>query len=134
MTPRWTRPFADGGVLELVADRDLVAEPQQPRDVGVALVPGIPHIGIGSGSCLLREVSVRPEQARAAHRVVEEHLVEVAEPEEQERVGVLDLDAGVLLHERRFRRRASRRSDGPERGLAHRALSISYATPSARAA
>src|SRR5258708_6670579 len=49
------------------------------------------------------------EQRGAAHRVIEEHLVEVPEPEEHERVGVLALDLEVLPHERRAARRGAPR-------------------------
>src|ERR1051326_1496390 len=41
-------------------------------------------------------------QPRAEHRVLEEHLVEVTEPEEDDRVGMLVLDVEVLPHQRRL--------------------------------
>ena len=64
----------------------------------------MPAIGIGAPFDWPRAVSVMSSSARGALRVVVEDLVEVAHPIEQQRVGVLRLDAQVLLHHRRVRR------------------------------
>ena len=92
-------------VLELVADRDLVSEAQQPRDVGVALMPGHAAHRDRLGILPVARGEGETEELGSPDGVLEEHLVEVAQPEEQERVRMLGLDARVLLHERRARGR-----------------------------
>ena len=81
-------------LFSLITDRDLLARLQQARDVGVRRVErdaAHRHV-LAFGE---RDV----EQARALRRVVEEQLVEIAEPEEQQRVlGQLRLDLAVLRH------------------------------------
>ena len=93
------------GVLELVADRHLVPETQEPAHVGVALVPRDPAHRDRLGILLVARREREAEQGRPPHGVLEEHLVEVTEAEEQEGVGILFLDARVLPHERRACRR-----------------------------
>src|SRR6185295_9914280 len=61
------------------------------------------------------------EQPVGPPSVVEEQLVEVAHPVEDERVGMLGLDAQVLLHHRRVRRQiGGRLGAGGGRGVGHR--------------
>jgi predicted transcriptional regulator len=47
------------------------------------------------------------EQCRGAARIVKEHLVEIAHAIEQQHIGVLRLDAQVLLHHRGVRSQCS---------------------------
>ena len=49
---------------------------------------------------LLREVSVICSSLRRHHRVFEKQLVEIAQAKEQQRVGMVFLDRGVLPHQR----------------------------------
>ena len=93
------------GILELVADRHLVPETQEPAHVGVALVPRDAAHRDRLGILLVARREREAEQGRPPHGVLEEHLVEVTEAEEQEGVGILFLDAPVLPHERRACRR-----------------------------
>jgi hypothetical protein len=85
--------------IELLADRDRVASCQQPADVGLGsmrreaterhLVRGAPI------ACGQRQI----EHARCRRGVLEEHLVEVAQAEEEDRMLVLRLDAQILGQE-----------------------------------
>ena len=95
------RPLGARCVADLLADRDRLAEPDQPRQVGVDRMRR--HAGhrdrlaAGLAACGQRDV----EQPVRPPRIVEEQLVEVAHPVEEERVGMGGLDAQVLLHDRR---------------------------------
>jgi hypothetical protein len=57
---------------------------------------GTPAIGIGEPAETPRWVSV--QEFSGAARVVEEHLVEIAHAIKQQHIGMLRLDAQVLLH------------------------------------
>ena len=95
------RPLGRADLADLLADRDRLAEPDQLGEVAVDRV----HRHAGHRDRLARARAARGqgdvEQAMRALRVVEEELVEVAHPVEEERVGMLGLDAQVLLHHRR---------------------------------
>ena len=95
------RSLGRADLADLLADRDRLAEPDQLGEVGVDRV----HRHAGHRDRLARARAARGqgdvEQAMRALRVIEEELVEVAHPVEEERVGMLGLDAQVLLHHRR---------------------------------
>ena len=97
--------FGLRGILDLLADRHLPSQADQPGEV--------------LGQCLHRHSSqwhIRravvarskrdAEQSASFLRVIEEHLVEVTDPEEQDRIGVPRLDVEILLDQRRMRRGA----------------------------
>ena len=98
-TWRSTGPFAFGGIADLLADRDRLAAAHEPREVTFGAV--IRHARHRDRlACRLAARRQRDvEQARRALRVVVEQLVEIAHPIEQQRVGVLRLEAQVLLHD-----------------------------------
>ena len=101
------RSLGRGGIADLLADRHRLAELDQLREVLLdRVVRARPAILIGSPAdcAALRERDV--EQARRLLGVVEEQLVEIAHAVEQEHVGMLRLDAQVLLHHRRVWRRS----------------------------
>ncbi len=99
-------------VFHLVADRDLESAADQAADVGVGRVIGDAAHGDGGAARVLLARGERDlEGARRGERVVEEHLVEVAHAEEEDRVRHLALDVVVLTHggrtrSRRFRARS----------------------------
>ena len=123
------RPLGRADLADLLADRDRFAEPDQLGEVAVDRV----HRHAGHRDRLAGARAARGqgdvEQAMRALRVVEEELVEVAHPVEEERVGMLGLDAQVLLHHRRVadrlggvhRRSRARIADGLRRRLVGRA-------------
>ena len=86
--------------LRLLADRDRMARRQQPGDVWLRGVRREPAerdlVGIAAVARRQRQV----EDGRRRLGVLEEHLVEVAEPEQQDRGLVLRLDAKVLRDQR----------------------------------
>ena len=87
------------GLLDLVADRDLEPLLEQLRDVAARRVVGDPAhrdpvVALGAGG--ERDL----EGLRGGEGVLEEHLVEVAEPEEEDRVGDPRLRLEVLPHHR----------------------------------
>ena len=87
-------------LLPLLADRDRVPGREEPRDVRLARVRRKPA---ERRFVRLAAVSRREGQVADARRrdgVVEEHLVEVAEPEEENGGLMLRLDAEVLLEQR----------------------------------
>ena len=92
-------------VLELLADRHAAAHLQQAGDI---LVHGL-HGDARERNVPLSAVVARgegdPQQAAPLLRVLEEHLVEIAHPEEEERIGVAGLDVEILPDERRVRTR-----------------------------
>src|SRR6266446_3583152 len=92
--------LAAAGSLHLLAEGNLLPRPDQPRDVRLGRVMGdARHLGALPGG--ERDL----EQPGPALGVLEEHLVEVAEPKEQEVIGIAPLQLLVLLHHRRQRRR-----------------------------
>ena len=62
---------------------------------------GTPHMRMSSPSCLPRLVSTMPSARLADLRVLEEQLVEVAHPVEQQAVRIGRLDLEILRHHRR---------------------------------
>ena len=89
-----------GRVLHLLTDGHLVPPLDEPGDVALRRVVG--HAAHG-GALLLRLAPVpggegQAQLLRAQLGVVVEHLVEVAQPEEQQAVRVLLLHLPVLLH------------------------------------
>ena len=95
--------FARRGIADLLADRDGLAEPHEPPEVGLHGVHG--HAGhrnrLAARLAAARQRDV-DELGRAPSVVVEE-LVEVAHAIEQQRIGEPRLDGVVLLHDRRVR-------------------------------
>ena len=86
--------FAGPGVFELVADGDLASGLEQPADVGVGRVmrQAAHRHAVARGE---RKI----EKLRAGLRVLEKHLVKIAEPEQQQRVlGQFAFDAAILRH------------------------------------
>ena len=99
------------GVFDLFAERDFLAELDQPRDVAVHRVVRHPaHRYLAAPAVARRQRQVEP--LRHARRVVEENLVEIAQPEQDDRVLVLLLDREVLLHQRRQSHEALLRGAG----------------------
>ena len=89
-------PGAGRGVADLLADGHLVAAPDEPRQVALQRVRG--HAGHGH-ALSLAHVAARQhdvELRRRRARVLVEGLVEVAEPEEDDGVGVARLHLEVL--------------------------------------
>jgi hypothetical protein len=97
------------GVLHLLADRDLVAELGQLGEVAARGVIGHAAHRDRVLFALVARREHEIERARRDHRVLEEHLVEVAAPKEEQRVGVLLLQIEVLPHQRRLCRRPGHR-------------------------
>ncbi len=92
-------------VLHLIADRHPQPRRQQPRYVAVHRMVG--HAAHG-GLILIAAGQHDLEDWGGLHRVLAEHLVEVAHPEHHEHVRVLLLDGGILpLHGSQLRRRGS---------------------------
>ncbi len=87
-------------ILHLLADGDLEALANQLGNVVVGGVIG--HAAHGNGSALF--FVARGERdlqlARGDHRIFEEKFVEVTQAEEEERIGMLFLDRGILPHQR----------------------------------
>ena len=84
------------GLFDLIADGDFLALPEQLADItfGGVVRDATHRRAVASGE---REI----EQAGRGLGVVKKHFVEIAEPEQQQRVaGNLGLDAPVLLHHR----------------------------------
>ena len=98
-TWRSTGPFDLAGIADLLADRDRLALAHGAREVVVErLHRHARHrdrLAAGRAARGQRDV----EQARRLARVVEEQLVEVPHPIEQQHVRVLRLDAQVLGHD-----------------------------------
>ncbi len=93
-------------VLDLIADGHAVALAHEPREVAVH---GVPRQAAHRDRRTVRVLRARGERelehARRRQRVLVEHLVEVAHPEEDDRVPVLPLGVEVLPHGRRDGRR-----------------------------
>ena len=116
--PALHQAACQGRVLQLVADRHLVPGLEEPGHVGVPLVPGDAAHRDRLGILLVAGGEREPEHRRPAHRVLEERLVEVAEPEEQDRFRIPLLGAEKLPHHGRvapgFLLAGSRRPHGTE--------------------
>ena len=99
------QPLGGGGIAHLLADGHLVALLDQPREICVHRVKG--H---AAHRRALRQTAVFSCQRQFQlpgdeDGVLKEHLVEVSQPEKEDRVLILLLDAEVLLHHRRDRHR-----------------------------
>jgi hypothetical protein len=93
-------------VLDLLADRDAVTLLHQPRDVAVGgMKRHAAHRHRRARRIFRPRGQGEIERARGNQRVLVEHLVEIAHPEEQQRMPVLPLRVEVLLHRRRQVRR-----------------------------
>ena len=89
-----------GRVLELLAHRDAVAERDQAVQIFVgALDRHAAHRDVAA-QMLAALGEHDAERARGGLGVVEEHLVEIAHPVEQQAVRIGGLDLDVLLHHR----------------------------------
>ena len=93
-----------GRVLDLLADGDAVAGGDQLLEVLVGGVDG--HAAHGDiGAQMLAALGQRDAQRAACDLgVVEEQLVEIAHPVEQQAIGIGPLDLEILRHHRRRRR------------------------------
>ena len=86
--------LAGAGFFNLIADGDLASGLENARDVTVG---GMEGDAAHRDDAALGERDV--EQLRAALRVLEEHLVEIAEAEQQQRIfRQLAFDAAILRH------------------------------------
>ncbi len=85
------------GILHLLAQRDAIALAQQALQVGAGGVVGDPAHGYGFGLVARGEGEL--QLARGDQRVLVEELVEVAEAEEQQRVGMRVLGGAILPHD-----------------------------------
>ncbi len=90
-----------GRILDLLADRDLEALADQPRQIGlVAVHRHAAHLDVVAEMlAALGEGDI--ERRRGFHRVVEEQLVEIAHAVEQQMIRMRRLDGQVLAHHRR---------------------------------
>ena len=106
------RPLRCRRIADLLADRDRLAELHELREILLARV--MRHARhpdrIAARCAALREREI--EQARGFLGVVEEKLVEIAHAVENERAGMLRLDAQILLHHRRVLRQVRERRGG----------------------
>ncbi|EDT39106.1 hypothetical protein BamMEX5DRAFT_5104 [Burkholderia ambifaria MEX-5] len=111
------RPLRRGRVADLLADRDRFAHLHELRQILFdRVVRDAGHLDRRAGRCAaLRERQV--EQAGGFLRVFEEQFVEVAHPVEDERVGVIGLDAQVLLHHRGVASKGLGRQRGHRSGV-----------------
>jgi hypothetical protein len=93
--------LARAGFFHLVADGHAIAAPDQPRDVAFGRM--IRHAAHRDGRAffLVARGERDFEFARGRDGVFEEELVEIAEPEHQQRAGDLLLHGVVLPHQRR---------------------------------
>ena len=103
--------LGQGGVLGLLADGHLVAPGDQPGDVGLGAVVGhAAHGGafLGVGDAAVPGGQRQIQLPRGDLGVFVEHLIKIAEAEEEQTVPVLLLDLVVLpLHRREFSHRFS---------------------------
>ena len=87
--------------FDLIGNRDTVAAPDQPREIGVGGVGRDAAHGNLRALFLIARGQGNLQFARAHNGVFKKHLVEVAKTEENQSVGMLFLDGGVLPHQRR---------------------------------
>src|SRR3989442_1313066 len=90
--------------LDLVADDDLVAGPQQLAHVRLPGVMGHPAHGRAAALPKRARGELHPHDRSRDLRVLEEDLVEVAQTEQEDPVGMLLLGLPVLPHHRGRRR------------------------------
>ena len=112
------RALGLGGIPDLLADRDRLALAHR---TGKVVVEGLNRYArhrnrLAAGRAACRQGDV--EQARGLARILEEQLVEVPHPVEQEHVRVLRLDAQVLGHDRGLGRFRARIGQSEPRSLA----------------
>jgi hypothetical protein len=89
-------------ILDLLDDGDAKAPAHEPRDVAVGRVERHAAHRDRAPRRVLRSRRERQlQRARRRQRVLVEHLVEVAHPEEHDRVAILPLRVEVLPHGRR---------------------------------
>jgi hypothetical protein len=96
------QPLRELRILDLLAHDDLVTELGQLGEVTARRVMGHAAHRYGVVLALVARGQREIEQSRREHRVLEEQLIEVAEPKEHERIGVPVLDVQVLAHQRRL--------------------------------
>ncbi len=89
------------GLLDLIADGDAIAATDEARDVALRRVVRDAAHGDGRAFFLVAGGEGDFEFARGDDGIVEEHLVEIAKAEQEQRTGNLLLDRVVLPHERR---------------------------------
>lgn len=87
-------------IFHLLADGDFVPGANQTRDVIFGGVIGNATHGHGLALFAIARRESDLEFARGGDGVVEEKLIEIAETEEQQGVGMLALDGVILLHQR----------------------------------
>ena len=95
------KPLGGFGILGLLADCDLVALLDQSGDVALG---GMEGYAAHRRALLLSAVAAREGELQLLGSelgVVEKHLIEIAETEEQDAVLVLLFDLKILLHHRR---------------------------------
>ncbi|MNX80666.1 hypothetical protein D3C86_1123310 [compost metagenome] len=90
-----------GGVLQLLADGDLEAHADQPRQIAIQRMDRHPGHGNVLALMLAALGQGDAQGRRRLHRVVEEQLVEVAHAEEQDGVRLIGLGRQELRHDRR---------------------------------
>jgi len=94
-------PLGLGGILDLVADRDLEPGPDQASEIGLGGVHRHPaHRDVGAlvpAALGQRDV----ERPGGGDGILEKQLEEITHPEEQEAARVRLLDLMVLDHDRR---------------------------------
>ncbi len=94
--------FGQLRILDLLGDRDLEAEGHQARQI---LLGGVVRHATHRNRVLFALVAAgqrQIERARDDDRVIEEHLVEVAEPKKDHAIGMRLFDLEVLAHQRRI--------------------------------
>ena len=96
------QPLGGGGILRLLADGHLVALGDEPGDVGVGGVVGdAAHGDLVIKGLVLVLVPRGQGQIQLTGRragIGAEHLIEVAQTEKQDGVGILFLDLHILTH------------------------------------
>ena len=93
------------GILHLLGDGYPMTLRDQLLDVGGTCVMGYASHGNRIRRMLVPRGEREVELPRRQHGIVEEHLVEVAHPEEEDRVGIGLLELVILLEHRRAHRR-----------------------------
>ena len=99
-------------VLDLLADRDTVSVGDEAPEILRGCLDGHPGERYFGGAAVVAGREREPQLARGKPGVVLEHLVEVAHPEEQERVRMSRLDLAVLLHQGRVHAHGSSTTNG----------------------
>ncbi len=117
-------PARGARILDLIADRDAVPGAHETRDVRIELrMREAAHRGDGVGAAPADGQRQLGDAARQLG-VLEEHLVEIAHAEQQDRVRVVGLERPVLAEHRRQR----------GRGLEHRSAEYTTQAPRPRRA